>query len=189
MLGAGAFGAVVEVVHKLDQHKYAVKVMKVQLHLKERALQEVRILASLQPHKNVLRYFNSWVEADWHRDTNDAKHQEQLLLTADYDYSEKEDERGTSTGVCWLYIQTARCATQTLLDWLREAKESTDELLHRRFVREICEGLAHVHLHGVVHGDLKPANIFFLADGYVVEICIVKIQIGLFQFIFIVMFV
>jgi hypothetical protein len=30
---------------------------------------------------------------------------------------------------------------------------------------EICEGLAHLHVNGWVHGDLKPSNILVMADG------------------------
>lgn len=34
-----------------------------------------------------------------------------------------------------------------------------------RLFAEICEGLAHLHSSGWVHGDLKPENILLMADG------------------------
>jgi Tol biopolymer transport system component/tRNA A-37 threonylcarbamoyl transferase component Bud32 len=34
-----------------------------------------------------------------------------------------------------------------------------------RIAREVCEGLSFAHGHGIVHCDLKPANILFAADG------------------------
>jgi serine/threonine protein kinase len=36
-----------------------------------------------------------------------------------------------------------------------------------RIIAEICEGLAHMHASGWVHGDLKPNNVLIMADGSV----------------------
>jgi Tol biopolymer transport system component/tRNA A-37 threonylcarbamoyl transferase component Bud32 len=34
-----------------------------------------------------------------------------------------------------------------------------------RVAREVCEGLSYAHRRGIVHCDLKPANVLFAADG------------------------
>ncbi|MGH8896940.1 MAG: protein kinase domain-containing protein [Egibacteraceae bacterium] len=36
-----------------------------------------------------------------------------------------------------------------------------------RLITEICEGLAHMHASGWVHGDLKPSNVLIMTDGSV----------------------
>jgi len=38
----------------------------------------------------------------------------------------------------------------------------------REFIRltsEVCDGLAHIHAHGIIHGDLKPANVLIGKAG------------------------
>lgn len=51
---------------------------------------------------------------------------------------------------------------------LRDVLESgPTEAEAGRIVAEICEGLAHLHATGWVHGDLKPENVLFMADGSV----------------------
>jgi serine/threonine protein kinase len=49
---------------------------------------------------------------------------------------------------------------------LREAggKLPAEDALH--FALEIAEALAYAHSHGVVHGDIKPANILITEDGH-----------------------
>lgn len=35
-----------------------------------------------------------------------------------------------------------------------------------RVMRDVAQALSHVHTHRVIHGDLKPENIFLGADGH-----------------------
>lgn len=34
-------------------------------------------------------------------------------------------------------------------------------------VSQLCEGLGYAHRHGVIHRDVKPSNVYLLADGSV----------------------
>ncbi|MFG3280765.1 serine/threonine-protein kinase [Streptomyces sp. NPDC048111] len=55
-------------------------------------------------------------------------------------------------------------AERSLRDLLGAAVSETEGA---RLITEICEGLAHLHHSGWVHGDLKPDNILLMADGTV----------------------
>lgn len=58
-----------------------------------------------------------------------------------------------------LYIQMEYCERRTLRDTIRNGLyDDVDETM--RFMRQILEGLAHIHGHGIIHRDLKPENIF-----------------------------
>ncbi|KAK6440502.1 eukaryotic translation initiation factor 2-alpha kinase [Oleoguttula sp. CCFEE 5521] len=71
---------------------------------------------------------------------------------------------GTSTRkiLSTLYIQMEYCERRTLRDYILRVISEEDAW---RFIRQITEGLAHVHGHGIIHRDLKPDNIFIDALG------------------------
>ncbi|KAF2766783.1 Serine/threonine-protein kinase [Teratosphaeria nubilosa] len=61
-----------------------------------------------------------------------------------------------------LYIQMEYCERQTLRDLIRRGMSTDDSW---RYVRQITEGLAHIHSHGIIHRDLKPDNVFIDIAG------------------------
>ncbi|KKY20641.1 putative protein kinase [Diplodia seriata] len=69
-------------------------------------------------------------------------------------------KRATSRGIrTTLYIQMEFCERQTLRDLIRNGLYN-DANKGWRLLRQVVEGLAHIHSHGVIHRDLKPDNIF-----------------------------
>lgn len=52
---------------------------------------------------------------------------------------------------------------QPLSEWMRERAIGAREVLERGM--QIADGVAHAHAHGIVHCDLKPANIRVASDG------------------------
>lgn len=72
----------------------------------------------------------------------------------------RSDSRKTQST---LYIQMEYCERHTLRDLIRKANLTEDDSW--RFVRQITEGLAHIHSHGIIHRDLKPDNIFIDVAG------------------------
>lgn len=58
-------------------------------------------------------------------------------------------------------------AERSLADVLRASEGGGPVPDAPRLIAEICEGMAHLHAQGWVHGDLKPGNILLMADGSV----------------------
>ena len=61
-----------------------------------------------------------------------------------------------------LYIQMEYCERHTLRDLIRKTMTADDSW---RYVRQITEGLAHIHGLGIIHRDLKPDNVFLDIAG------------------------
>ncbi|MFF7446602.1 MULTISPECIES: protein kinase [unclassified Streptomyces] len=66
-------------------------------------------------------------------------------------------------GAVVLVMERAERNLRQLLEEEGEVPTATGE----RILTEICEGLAHLHSEGWVHGDLKPDNVLLMADGSV----------------------
>eukprot|EP00959_Pyramimonas_sp_CCMP1952_P133184 2784507-Pyramimonas_sp.AAC.1 len=47
------------------------------------------------------------------------------------------------------------------------AEEAIDAERFWRIIRQMLEGLRHIHTQGVIHRDLKPSNVFFDPQGTV----------------------
>lgn len=66
-------------------------------------------------------------------------------------------EYGEEQGV--LYLVYEMCEGPTLADWISEQKDPIPLNMSAAIVRDIANGLAHAHLRGLVHRDVKPNNI------------------------------
>lgn len=74
----------------------------------------------------------------------------------------RQSKSFTRKGPSTLYIQMEYCERHTLRDLIRKAMTMDDSW---RYVRQITEGLAHIHGHGIIHRDLKPDNVFIDLTG------------------------
>ncbi|KAK5135963.1 hypothetical protein LTR08_004421 [Meristemomyces frigidus] len=61
-----------------------------------------------------------------------------------------------------LFLVMELCERHTLRDLIRRTMSEEDAW---RYVRQITEGLSHIHSHGIIHRDLKPENVFIDVAG------------------------
>jgi translation initiation factor 2-alpha kinase 4 len=81
----------------------------------------------------------------------------------------EQPESPTGNGtVMWLHIQMEYCRANLGDVLSREAAAGTevDEERAWAWMRQVLEGLAHIHAQGIAHRDLKPGNIFVDARGF-----------------------
>lgn len=74
----------------------------------------------------------------------------------------KRSRSGSRKVQSTLYIQMEYCERHTLRDLVRKGMNDEDSWRH---VRQITEGLSHIHSHGIIHRDLKPDNVFIDVAG------------------------
>jgi serine/threonine-protein kinase len=65
------------------------------------------------------------------------------------------------------YVVTESLHGRTLADHHGAASQTWDLATRIDLVAQLCVGLHFAHQHGLVHGDVKPANVFVTDDGVV----------------------
>ncbi|XP_048597232.1 eIF-2-alpha kinase GCN2 isoform X2 [Brassica napus] len=164
-LGQGGFGHVVLCKNKLDGRQYAVK--KIRLKDKEipadnRIVREVATLSRLQ-HQHVVRYYQAWFESGVADPYAGANWGSKTVGSSMFSYSgavsteiPEQDNKLEST---YLYIQMEYCPRT--LRQVFESYNHFDKDFAWHLIRQIVEGLAHIHGQGIIHRDFTPNNIFF----------------------------
>ncbi|XP_020881013.1 eIF-2-alpha kinase GCN2 isoform X1 [Arabidopsis lyrata subsp. lyrata] len=164
-LGQGGFGHVVLCKNKLDGRQYAVK--KIRLKEKEipvnsRIVREVATLSRLQ-HQHVVRYYQAWFEtgvvdpfagANWGSKTAGSS-----MFSYSGAVSTEIPEQDNNLESTYLYIQMEYCPRT--LRQVFESYNHFDKDFAWHLIRQIVEGLAHIHGQGIIHRDFTPNNIFF----------------------------
>lgn len=186
-MGSGGFGVVVKAKNKLDGILYAIK--KIRMNAKEltKVVREVTTLSKLN-HQYVVRYYQAWLEGSGNIQTGNVSEDEDDWFTSkskngrstfgneggeseDEEFGfdetvgseEEEDDDPSHKRNTTLYIQMEYCTKRTLRQVIDNG--ALDEEERWRILRQIVEGLNHIHLQGIIHRDLKPANIFLDQKG------------------------
>jgi len=163
MLGRGGFGAVFKAKDLLDGQFYALKVIPVDSTSPdyELTLQEVKVMAELKPHPNVVRYHSVWREH-----INPAVRK--MLSSEDLD-AQIEDLDICDT----IVVIKMECFDRDLKQVL-DNRRGVDRVLNLRIFRDVMLGVSHIHRSGIMHRDLKPSNIFLKTDdgGNITQVAI-----------------
>lgn len=208
-LGHGAFGAVWTARNRLDGRLYAVKkivlrrlrdaelsqqgalgdllsayVQNSEARAYRWMLREVRAMAGIAPHPNVVRYHQSWLEladiADtaYSSESADSQSSSMLSLSSSTLLSPRSDGEdnsvGPTTAALLLCIQMELCEGQTLRELLNSRDETAAMAVDNKLTNggrlplelvidigmQVLQGVEHIHKEGFLHRDIKPCNIF-----------------------------
>lgn len=143
VLGTGSFASVYKAQHKLDNEYYAVKRVIIDTDLYNGAddiLHEIRILAKLTYHPNVIRYYNSWLD--------NVK-----LIMGD----ESDDE--IPSNQLYLNIQLELC-DYTLREYMFSYIYDVNAIDRVKLWTGLISAVKHLHDNNIIHRDIKPSNIF-----------------------------
>nr|XP_039257913.1 serine/threonine-protein kinase/endoribonuclease ire-1-like [Styela clava] len=64
----------------------------------------------------------------------------------------------------YIYIAMEICGTQNLTQYMKSRKEKQSPIVKLRQIRQLVDGIVHIHKNEVIHRDLKPDNILFSTD-------------------------
>ena len=162
ILGTGNFGAVLKCRNRLDKEFYAVKQVKFEIEdtaEQENQLKEISMMAKLGSHKNIVRYFSSWIE----------KIPPELLKTARVDEDDEEDywagygpieDEGDEEpqDVRVIFIQMELSPGISMDKWLMNPERKVDPMQSLYIFLQIVDALNFVHNTGTF-----PLIMFFFA--------------------------
>lgn len=115
-------------------------------------LGRVVALKALKPGRTRRRFSEEWIQKE-----------AEAVAKLDHPAIVTIHDVGTCPAGAYLVMELLR--GETLADRIGKGPVPVDEAL--RIAEQMAEGLAHAHSRGVLHWDLKPANVFVCEDGRV----------------------
>ncbi|CAG2168081.1 unnamed protein product, partial [Oppiella nova] len=152
LVGSGGFGKVYKVRHKIDKHRYAVKIVELNDFTesqKQKAFREMKVLVKVRS-EYVVQYYNSWLEGSV------------LYIQMEF---------------CSQNLQNIlEVKPQEFNRQLGEAMDCVEYLISCEILIQILESVKYLHELNpqIIHRDLKPENILItenVRNGRFVKLC------------------
>ncbi len=158
-IGSGSYGSVYKAYHKFEKNLYAIK--KIFINNNFEIFKEIQLFSKLN-HKNIVRYFSSWIDID-----------PESIINYLHLNNKEEDDKDLSLKIDnpILFIQMELCDF-TLKNYIdNNIKKLENSQIHIRinYFKQIVDGLKYLHDNDIIHRDIKPSNILFLDDT--IKIC------------------
>ncbi|XP_044538588.1 mitogen-activated protein kinase kinase kinase kinase 4-like [Gracilinanus agilis] len=138
VVGNGTYGQVYKGRHVKTGQLAAVKVMSVTEDEEEEIKMEINMLKKYSHHRNIATYYGAFVKK------NLSGHDDQLWLVMEY------------------------CGAGSVTDLVKKTKgNSFKEDWISYICREVLRGLSHLHMHHVIHRDIKGQNVLLTENAEV----------------------
>uniref|UniRef100_A0A5F8GTN5 non-specific serine/threonine protein kinase n=1 Tax=Monodelphis domestica TaxID=13616 RepID=A0A5F8GTN5_MONDO len=138
VVGNGTYGQVYKGRHVKTGQLAAVKVMSVTEDEEEEIKMEINMLKKYSHHRNIATYYGAFIKK------NLSGHDDQLWLVMEY------------------------CGAGSVTDLVKKTKgNSFKEDWISYICREVLRGLSHLHMHHVIHRDIKGQNVLLTENAEV----------------------
>ncbi|KAJ6663234.1 hypothetical protein lerEdw1_010370, partial [Lerista edwardsae] len=138
VVGNGTYGQVYKGRHVKTGQLAAIKVMNVTEDEEEEIKLEINMLKKYSHHRNIATYYGAFVKK------SPAEHDDQLWLVMEY------------------------CGAGSVTDLVKKTKGNCFKEDWIAYIcREVLRGLAHLHLHHVIHRDIKGQNVLLTENAEV----------------------
>jgi serine/threonine protein kinase len=172
-LGNGTFADVYKVKQKFGPNRavaYAVKKSRRQFRSKrdrEWLLNEVRFMkiVCMEPCDNVVQFIRAWQEDGYFYVQIEFAENGTIKDMVNSIVNDARKQYQTT-----MYVNTPAISQQTIIAPVTSVDIETAVIADATIwciVRDVAAGLRHIHERGVVHLDIKPANLLISAEGVV----------------------